>query len=127
MQASARRPTISWLLFSPSGRAGRQVFILGWLFWLMINGYTIASIALHREDEALYRLFSLLFFAGFAASFASTIMLGIKRLHDMGLSGLLVLVLFIPVVSFVMLFVLCLWPSRPGANPYGPAPDWPQT
>lgn len=127
MQAPARRPTVSWLLFSSSGRAGRQVFILGWLFWLMINCYTVASIILHREDEALFRLFSLLFFAGFAASFASTIMLSIKRLHDMGLSGLLVLVLFIPAVSLVMLFVLCLWPSTPGANAYGPAPDWPRT
>lgn len=127
MQAPARRPTVSWLLFSSSGRAGRQLFILGWLFWLMINCYTVASIILHREDEALFRLFSLLFFAGFAASFASTIMLSIKRLHDMGLSGLLVLVLFIPAVSLVMLFVLCLWPSTPGANVYGPAPDWPRT
>ena len=127
MLASARRPTVGWLLFSPSGRAGRQVFILGWVFWLLINSYTVASLALHREDEALFRLFSLLLFAGFAASFASTIMLSIKRLHDMGLSGLLVLVLFIPAVSFVMLFLLCLWPSRPGANAYGPAPDWPQS
>ena len=127
MQAPARRPNVNWLLFSSSGRAGRQQFILGWLFWLMINCYTVASIILHREDEALFRLFSLLFFAGFAASFASTIMLSIKRLHDMGLSGLLVLVLFIPAVSLVMLFVLCLWPSRPGVNAYGPAPDWPQS
>ena len=126
MQAPVRRPTVGWLLFSPSGRGGRQVFILGWLFWLMINICTVTSLALHQEDEELYRLFSLLFFAGFAASFASTIMLSIKRLHDMGLSGLLVLVLFIPAVSFVMLFLLCLWPSRPGANAYGAAPDWPR-
>ncbi|GEO83610.1 MULTISPECIES: DUF805 domain-containing protein [Alphaproteobacteria] len=127
MQAPTRRPTVNWLLFSPSGRAGRQVFILGWLFWLAINSYTVASLALHQEDEELFRFFSLLFFAGLAASSASTIMLSIKRLHDMGLPGLLVFVLFIPAVSLVMLFVLCLWPSQSGANSYGPAPDWPQT
>ena len=127
MQSPARRPTVSWLLFSPSGRAGRQVFILGWLFWVMINSYTIASLAFHQEDAELFRFFSFLFFTGLAASLVSTIMLSIKRLHDMGFPGILVFVLFVPAVSFIMLFVLCLWPSRPGTNPYGPAPDWPQT
>ncbi|MNU03423.1 hypothetical protein D3C72_2474480 [compost metagenome] len=53
-------------------------------------------------------------------------MMSIKRLHDMGLPGILVFVLFVPAVSFVMLFVLCLWPSAPGPNAYGPASDWPK-
>ncbi len=127
MQTPARRPTVAWLFFSPSGRAGRQVFILGWLFWMVLNCYTVASLALHQEDEEMFRLFSVLFFAGVTVSVASTMMMSIKRLHDMGLPGILVFVLFVPAVSFVMLFVLCLWPSAPGPNAYGPAPDWPQT
>ena len=127
MQRPARQPTVGWLLFSPSGRAGRQVFILGWLFWMTLNGASIASLVSHQEEEELFRVLSLLFFAGVTLSIVSTFMLSIKRLHDMGLPGILAFVLFVPAVSFVMLFVLCLWPSTPGANAHGAAPDWPQT
>lgn len=125
MQSPARRPTMGWLLFSPFGRAGRQVFILGWLFWMCLNGASIASLVMHQEEEELFRVLSLLFFASVTLSVVSTVMLSIKRLHDMGLTGFLAVLLFIPAVSFVILFVLCPWPSANGANAYGPAPDWP--
>ncbi|MFN7010291.1 MAG: DUF805 domain-containing protein [Allorhizobium sp.] len=125
MPAPTRQPTVGWLLFSPSGRAGRQVFILGWLLWMCLNGASIASLVMHQEEEELFRVLSLLFFASVTLSVVSTVMLSIKRLHDMGLTGFLAVLLFIPAVSFVILFVLCLWPSANGANAYGPAPDWP--
>lgn len=125
MPDQARQPAVGWLLFSPSGRAGRRVFILGWLLWMCLTGASIASLVAHQEEEELFRVLSLLFLASVMLSIVSTVMLSVKRLHDMGLTGFLAVLLFVPAVSFVMLFVLCLWPSANGANAYGPAPDWP--
>ncbi|MHA7969546.1 DUF805 domain-containing protein [Rhizobium sp. CAU 1783] len=127
MQPAARRPTVGWLLFSPSGRAGRQVFILGWLFWMTVNCFTVSALATHQDDEQVFGLLSALFFSGVFVSAVSTVMLSIKRLHDMGLPGISVAALFIPAISFVMLFVLCLWPSAKGQNAYGAAADSPQS
>jgi len=127
VQRESRRPGVGWLFFSPSGRAGRQVFILSWLFWMMINAYTVTKLTLHQDDEEMLPLWSALFFAGFLLSVVSSVMLSIKRLHDMGLPGILAVIIFVPAVSLIMLFVLCIWPSARGANEYGPATDRPKT
>lgn len=127
MDLPARRPDIKWLFFSPSGRAGRQVFILGWLFWTMLNSFTVAKLAIAYEDDDAFSVWSLVFFVTVGLSVVSAVMLSIKRLHDIGLPGLPVVLIFVPVVSLVMLFVLCLWPSMSGPNDHGPATDWPKT
>ncbi|MCL6705699.1 DUF805 domain-containing protein [Pseudomonas sp. R2.Fl] len=125
MTAPARRPTVGWLFFSPSGRAGRQVFILGWLFWMMVNSYTLAKVALHHEDEEL-SVWGAIFLVTALLSVVSAIMLTVKRLHDVGLPGLIAVLMFVPVVSLVMLFGLCIWPSAQGANAFGRLTDWPK-
>lgn len=127
MLAAARRPTVAWLFFSPSGRAGRQTFILGWLFWLMLNSFALAKLALVPEDDDLLPLYSLMFLSSMGCSIVSAMMLSIKRLHDMGMPGLIALLILVPALSVVMLLVLCLWPSARNANTYGGATDWPQS
>lgn len=127
MNLPARRPNIMWLFFSPSGRAGRQVFILGWLFWTMVNSFTLAKLATDYEDDDVLSIWGGIFFITVALSLLSAVMLSIKRLHDIGFPSLPVVFIFVPVISLVMLFALCLWPSAPGPNVYGPATDWPKT
>lgn len=49
----------------------------------------------------------------------------VRRLHDVGKSGLWYLTLLIPVVNFVMVFVFLVWActdGEPGINKYGPNP-----
>jgi Predicted membrane protein len=125
MTALARRASVGWLFFSPSGRAGRQVFILGWLFWMMVNSYTLAKTVMHYEDENP-SVWGMIFLVTAFLSVVSAIMLTVKRLHDVGLPGLIAVLMFVPVVSLVMLFGLCIWPSAQGTNTFGRLTDWPK-
>lgn len=125
MFPAARGPDMKWLFFSSSGRAGRQIFILGWLFWVMINSYTTAKLVIHQNDDMRLAFWGGLFLVSAVLSVFSSIMLTIKRLHDVGLPGALAACLFIPVLSIVALAALCLWPSNVGANAYGDRSDHP--
>lgn len=125
MIAPARRATVGWLFFSPSGRTGRQVFILGWLFWMMVNSYTLAKTVLHHEDDDP-SIWGLIFLVTALLSFVSAIMLTVKRLHDVGLPGLIAVLMFVPIISLVILFGLCVWPSNPSGNAFGRITDWPK-
>ncbi len=93
---------------------------------MMVNGYTTAKLVLHQDDENLLPFWSVLFFGVFVTSVASGLMLGVKRLHDMGFTGLLAVAFFVPVVSIVLLLWMCVWPSEKGPNAYGPMIDRPQ-
>ncbi|MGH7028004.1 DUF805 domain-containing protein [Brevundimonas sp.] len=50
------------------------------------------------------------------------ICLAVRRLHDVGLSGWLYLVTFIPYVGGIFMLVVACIPSQPHPNAYGPAP-----
>jgi uncharacterized membrane protein YhaH (DUF805 family) len=45
-----------------------------------------------------------------------------RRLHDIGKSGWMQLVIFIPVVGLIWLIILMATDSNPGENKYGPNP-----
>jgi uncharacterized membrane protein YhaH (DUF805 family) len=34
---------MSWLFFSPSGRISRLPYLLGWLFWAVMNGFALRA------------------------------------------------------------------------------------
>jgi len=122
---STRQPTIGWLLFSPSGRCGRQTFALGWLFWMMVNSGVLTKLLTAAEDDPSMGLWSTVFFATFGLSAISTLMLTIKRVHDLGLPGVMALSIFVPGVSLVVLVLLCVWPTTDNADRYGARRDWP--
>ena len=67
----------------------------------------------------------LLSLAGLALSlttFALVIACMVRRLHDRNLSGLLVLIIFIPTIGILLLLVLCAFKGTKGYNKYGPDP-----
>ncbi len=120
-----RRPDLRWLFFSPSGRLGRGSFVKGWLFWVATSGVLITQLA-GAEDNPVYAgLLSLAFIAFIPVSAISMFMLGFKRAHDMGTSGLVALLLLFPFVGFIYLAILVFAPSTAGKNGYGVQPDWP--
>lgn len=51
----------------------------------------------------------------------------VRRLHDIGLSGWLILVSFIPYVGAIALLVMMFIPTQFGPNKHGPAPKAPKT
>ena len=45
--------------------------------------------------------------------------LGVKRLHDFGQPGIVAASLFVPVLSYAVFVVLCLYPGDTGPNRFG--------
>lgn len=124
MRAGGPVPSVPWLFFSPFGRAGRQTYILSWLFWVCADGFVATRLVASHDEGVGFVLWFLVFLIAAVSSTVSLVMLTVKRLHDMGFPGPLTLLLFIPAISFVALAAFCIWPSQPTANAYGPMPDW---
>jgi uncharacterized membrane protein YhaH (DUF805 family) len=116
-----------WFFFSPSGRISRQLFVLGWLFVMSLNGFFLARLFAQPEDSPSLALWSTLaFIAGVFALWTSA-MLTVKRLHDVGMAGAFAVLIFIPALSVIVVFGLCIWPGTSGPNPYGDHTNAPQS
>lgn len=100
------------LFFSPSGRINKKTFILSSLSITLLQ--VLLSYATD-ENSLIYLLFIL------PAAYAS-IILCIKRFHDLNKSGWNYLFLVIPLVNIYFLYLLYFKKGTPGDNPYGPDP-----
>lgn len=103
-----------------SGRARRKEF---WSFFLVhiliLFGIQVAAVSL--ELEALLAIYFLYFVASFVPWWAVCV----RRLHDTGVSGFFMFIVFIPLFGlFIMLFQL-LSDSMESRNEYGPNPKKP--
>lgn len=113
---------MGWLFMRLGGCIGRRLFVLGWLFLTAINGFFL-SVLLAQEGSAGLEAWSLaILIAGILALWAS-VALTVKRLHDIGKSGVFAVLVFVPLVSIVLLVVLALVPGTGGANAYGATRD----
>ncbi len=120
MAEPGRETTIGWALFLWDGRIGRRIFILGTLFWMMTNAAVIAFVT--GPDDISPGSFSL-FLTTASLSLLSLLMLGTKRLHDIGMPGMASILLVLPVFSLILFLVLCIWPPAEDDNRYGPGTD----
>lgn len=123
----AGEPGMFWMLFSPSGRLSRQPYVLVLLFWMVLQGATVAQMfaGQRQNDDALLALAFLGLLVVSVLTFISMIMITIKRVHDMGYPGILAFVIFVPVVSFFALVCFLFWPSGP-PNEFGAYPNQPK-
>lgn len=121
-----QRPGLTWLFFGWSGRLSRVPFALGWAFWLMLLSAALARIIIVPQEDPSFLLWSFVFFGVAIVATVSSVMLTIKRLHDMNLPVPLIICLFIPAISFFALLVFMVWPGTNGANEYGRLPDRPK-
>jgi uncharacterized membrane protein YhaH (DUF805 family) len=104
-----------------SGRARRKEF---WMFALFNLIFMIAAMMLDKmfgftigilPYGVLYLMYALaLFIPGLAVA--------VRRLHDIGKSGLMILLVFIPFVGAIWLLVLFVMDSEAGENEYGANP-----
>ncbi|MCQ2452050.1 MAG: DUF805 domain-containing protein [Oscillospiraceae bacterium] len=97
------------------GRAGRKEY---WLFFLfnfavsVVLGILGRGAGIFTVIDGLYSLAVLL--PGLGLTW--------RRLHDIGKSGLCILLGLIPVVGWIIVLVYVIKPSEPVANTYGPVP-----
>ena len=103
-----------------SGRARRKEF---WMFILfntiivMILGFIegVADINPTSDDSILGSCYQL-------AILIPSIAVGVRRLHDVGKSGWMMIIVFIPLIGAIWLIVLMVTDSNPGVNEYGANP-----
>ena len=104
-----------------SGRARRTEY---WMFVLF--NIILATVAMGID-----KLFGLTFGGGqygflnvlyALAVLIPSIAVGVRRLHDIGKSGWMMLIGFIPVIGAIWLIVLFIFAGTPGENEYGANP-----
>lgn len=104
-----------------TGRARRKEY---WMFVLFNFIFAVAAMLLDNligtamdgvGYGAIYIIYALaVFLPGMAAA--------VRRLHDVGKSGWMILIAIIPIVGAIWLLVLLVTDSQPGDNQYGPNP-----
>ncbi|MGB3897467.1 MAG: DUF805 domain-containing protein [Mesorhizobium sp.] len=119
-------PQLIWLFFKTPGRVSRLVYFLAGLLVAIVQAFPLYRFTLVEEGTPESQVWSVLFLIAFLASLWSNIALAVKRLHDFDKAGWAAGMLFVPVISFVALFVLCLFPGTPGPNRYGEHTNAPQ-
>ena len=120
------RPSLVWLFFGWSGRLSRVPFALGWAFWFLLLCATLARIMIVPKEDPSFLFWAFAFFGVAVVSTVSSILMTIKRLHDMNLPVPLIICLFIPAISFFALIAFMVWPGTNGPNDYGRLPDRPK-
>jgi len=104
-----------------SGRARRKEY---WMFALFNVLFTVAALILDKFMDTgfngsyigwIYILYSL-------AIFIPSLAVTVRRLHDVGKSGWMYLIILIPIIGAIWLLVLMATDGQPGTNSWGPNP-----
>jgi uncharacterized membrane protein YhaH (DUF805 family) len=112
------------------GRSRRKEFWIFELFNILIilalfvAGFTVFGMWEHNE-AVLFIPLALYILAIILPGLAVTV----RRLHDTGKSGWIILLCLIPIVGGIILLVFTVLDSDPGPNQYGPNPKlggWPR-
>lgn len=105
------------------GRARRSeywYFCLANIVFSFVVTFFFMFIARVSGMPGLYYLSYIVSFALFLPSLG----LAVRRLHDIGKSGWAYLMLFVPLVGWIILLVWFCQDSVPAANEYGPSPKY---
>lgn len=107
-----------------TGRAPRAEY---WKFYLAVMlGFLplglIAAMAAAMHSVVLLILSGLLFMALGFGTLVPFFAVGVRRLHDRGLSGWWMLICLVPYLGGLALFVLYCLPGTVGDNKFGPDP-----
>ncbi|GLK90988.1 DUF805 domain-containing protein [Pseudomonas turukhanskensis] len=106
--------------FTVEGRIGR-VRYLGWSMAMTLLAIPIMGV--FAGISALSSIFGgLLVILAVIAMVVVGVFIGAKRLHDIGWSAWLWLLLLVPAVGSVFAIIMLVVPGTPGPNRYGPPP-----
>lgn len=119
----AQKETIKEMFLTTQGRLNRKPYILRGLFLWILSLVTSGVMDVMTESDSLVmNLLSLVVFVLFIALGVATIMLVIRRWHDLGKSGWFTLLLFIPLVNLFVALYLWVKKGDEGPNEYGDDP-----
>ena len=110
-----------------SGRASRSEYWWSYLgmaviaMVLQIVGI-VGAFALGSLNEGLGLLFGLVVFVGVFALVIPSLSVSVRRLHDTGKSGWMLLILLIPCIGFILWLVWMIEDGQPHVNAYGAVP-----
>ena len=107
-------------VFTVNGRIGR-VRYLGWSMAMILIGIVAYGIAAGLMAVSPV-LGGILMIPVAIAAVTVSVMIGVQRLHDIGWSGWLWLLNFVPVVGSVFALLMLVVPGSQGANRYGSPP-----
>ena len=104
-----------------SGRARRTEY---WMFVLFNIIFAIVAMILDNifgltAGRLPYGVF---YFLYVLAVLIPGLAVSVRRLHDIGKSGWMILIALIPLIGTIWLLVLMVTDSKPGENQYGPSP-----
>lgn len=99
-------------IITVEGRARRSEY---WYFALCVFLINIVLNVVFRDGGAIVRIIT------FVLNIA-TLTVSIRRLHDIGKSGWWYLLVFVPVIGWILLIYWFCKDSQPGANMYGENP-----
>lgn len=108
-----------WLFFSFSGRVNRAVYFLASLLVGIAQVFPYYRLLLSPEGSEAASQWSTVFIVVFFASLWPHVALSVKRLHDFNKDGFFAVTLFVPLLSIVVFFVLCVFPGDKGGNRFG--------
>ncbi len=114
--------TLKWLFFGFTGRIRRSTYIWSTVFFVALNAYVVMSIVTTPKESTAFGLWGLAMLAMLIVSTWASIALSAKRLHDIGFSGFLSLLMFIPMASMIFFLALCVMPGEARDNQYGTSP-----
>jgi uncharacterized membrane protein YhaH (DUF805 family) len=104
-----------------NGRARRKEY---WMFVLFNIIFAVAAMIVDNllgltfgaiGYGVVYMLYAL-------ATLIPGLAVGVRRLHDIGKSGWMILIALIPIIGAIWLIVLLVTDGEPGANQYGANP-----
>jgi uncharacterized membrane protein YhaH (DUF805 family) len=113
-----------------SGRARRQEY---WMFVLInaliglvlvVLGIVPMLLMQNSDSPGLGVVFLIPFWLYNLALIIPSFAVSVRRLHDVGKSGLWILIAFIPLVGPIVLLVFHCTDSEPGPNLWGPSPKY---
>ena len=110
-----------------SGRASRSEYWWSYLGIVVISMALqiigiVGGFALGSLNEGLGVIFALVAFASLFALLIPSLSVNVRRLHDTGKSGWMLLILLIPCIGFILWLVWMIEDGQAHANAFGPVP-----
>lgn len=111
------------MFFTYHGRLNRKPYILrGLLVYVLVMIVNIVMGVLSESDSTALLLIAILLFPVILVGCVASIMLTIRRWHDLGQSGWFTLLGMIPFVNIFVAIYLCVKKGTDGPNAYGADP-----
>ncbi|MCV6599263.1 MAG: DUF805 domain-containing protein [Alphaproteobacteria bacterium] len=108
-------------LFNPEGRVNRKKYI-SWLALFTIFQLSFLIIESLFSGEIVESFFAILYIVSLFLIFYASIILAVKRSHDINKSGFFIILMFIPIINIYPTIVLMCQKGTSGQNDYGEDP-----